>query len=57
MADRGAGPLGDRRLVPYGFLLPERDSVALIALIAAVIAAGALVWAASRLQGIVLATT
>lgn len=42
--------------VPYGFLLPERGIPSLLAhiigLLATVIAAGALVWAASRLPGV-----
>jgi hypothetical protein len=41
--------------VPYGFLLPERGLVSLglhiTGLLAAIIAAGALVWAASRARG------
>ena len=43
--------------VPYGFLLPERGvaslSVHIVGLLAAIIAAGALVWTASRSRGIV----
>ena len=42
--------------VPYGFLLPERGlaslAVHIVGLLAAIVAAGALVWAASRLRGI-----
>lgn len=42
--------------VPYGFLLPERGVVSLavhiLGLLAAVIAAGALVWTASRSRGL-----
>lgn len=41
--------------VPYGFLLPERGITSLLlhiaGLLAAILAAGALVWAASRLRG------
>ncbi|KRC60948.1 hypothetical protein ASE14_08305 [Agromyces sp. Root81] len=44
--------------VPYGFLLPERGILSLVAhvmgLLAAMLAAGALVWAASRLNVIPL---
>ncbi|MEC5184874.1 hypothetical protein RCH12_002344 [Cryobacterium sp. MP_3.1] len=42
--------------VPYGFLLPERGIASLlvhvVGLLAAIIAAGALVWAASRSRGL-----
>ncbi|CAH0259214.1 hypothetical protein SRABI76_03443 [Microbacterium oxydans] len=45
--------------VPYGFLLPERGLASLllhiVGLLATVIAAGALVWAASRSRGALLA--
>lgn len=44
--------------VPYGFLLPERGAVSLLlhvgGLLAAVMVAGALVWAASRMRGFAL---
>nr|WP_244285824.1 Pr6Pr family membrane protein [Cryobacterium zongtaii] len=46
--------------VPYGFLLPERGiaslTVHIVGLLAAIIAAGALVWTASRLRGIHIRT-
>lgn len=44
--------------VPYGFLLPERGLVSLLAhcvvLLVALVAAGAVVWATSRLRGTLL---
>ena len=44
--------------VPYGFLLPERGiaslTVHIVGLLAAIIAAGALVWTASRSRGVQL---
>ena len=44
--------------VPYGFLLPERGpgSLALhvVGLFAALLGAGAIVWAASRFRGVIL---
>ncbi|NEN78413.1 Pr6Pr family membrane protein [Nocardioides zeae] len=44
--------------VPYGFLLPERGLVSLVAhcvvLLVALVAAGAVVWAGSRLRGTLL---
>ncbi len=47
--------------VPYGFLLPERGiaslTVHIVGLLAAIIAAGALVWTASRSRGIDLTAT
>ena len=46
------------RWVPYGFLLPERGttslSIHIIGLLTALLAAGALVWTASRSRGIYL---
>jgi hypothetical protein len=47
--------------VPYGFLLPERGLASLLAhiigLLAAILLAGALVWAASRSRGVHLRAT